>query len=57
MAFIPAWTTNKARTRIYNIEFDHTLERTGEGWKRSGMTLVVTHARGNEMARDYPPKQ
>ena len=35
----------------------HTLERTGEGWKCSGMTFVVTHARGNEMARDYLPQQ
>ena len=35
----------------------HTLERTGEGWKCSGMTFVVTHARGNEMARDYLPEQ
>jgi hypothetical protein len=35
--------------------YTHTLERTGEGWKCSGMTFVVTHARGNEMARDYLP--
>jgi ketosteroid isomerase-like protein len=34
----------------------HTLKRTGEGWKCSGMTFVVTHARGNEMARDYLPE-
>ena len=37
--------------------YSHTLERTGEGWKCSGMTFVVTHARGNEMARDYLPDQ
>jgi ketosteroid isomerase-like protein len=37
--------------------YTHTLERTGEGWKCSGMTFVVTHARGNEMARDYLPEQ
>jgi hypothetical protein len=37
--------------------YNHTLERTSEGWKCSGMTFVVTHARGNEMARDYLPKQ
>ena len=37
--------------------YTHTLERTGEGWKCSDMTFVVTHARGNEMARDYPPDQ
>jgi hypothetical protein len=35
----------------------HTLERTDEVWKCSGMTFVVTHARGNEMARDYLPEQ
>ncbi|MES2464567.1 MAG: nuclear transport factor 2 family protein [Armatimonadota bacterium] len=36
--------------------YRHTLERTGEGeWKVSGMTLTVTHARGNEMVRDYLP--
>ena len=35
----------------------HTLERTAEVWKCSGMTFVVTHARGNEMARDYLPEQ
>ena len=37
--------------------YTHTLRRTGEGWKCSGMTFVVTHARGNEMARDYLPDQ
>jgi len=37
--------------------YTHTLERTGEGWKCSGMTFVVTHARGNEMTRDYLPEQ
>jgi hypothetical protein len=37
--------------------YTHTLERTGEGWKCSGMTFVVTYARGNEMARDYLPEQ
>ena len=26
-------------------------------WKCSGMTFVVTHARGNEMARNYLPEQ
>lgn len=36
--------------------YTHTLERTDEGWKCSGMTFVVTHARGNEMARDYLPE-
>ena len=37
--------------------YTHTLERTGEGWKCSGMMFVVTHARGNEMVRDYLPDQ
>jgi hypothetical protein len=37
--------------------YTHTLERTSEGWKCSGMTFVVTYARGNEMARDYLPEQ
>ena len=36
-------------------EYIHTLERTPEGWRCSGMTFVVTHARGNEMARDFIP--
>src|SRR5215212_11340655 len=35
----------------------HTPERTAEVWKCSGMTFVVTYARGNEMARDYLPEQ
>ena len=26
-------------------------------WRCSGMTFVVTHARGNEMARNYLPEQ
>ncbi len=34
--------------------YTHTLERTPQGWRCSGMTFVVTHARGNEMARDAP---
>ena len=37
--------------------YTHTLEHTGEVWKCSGMTFAVTHARGNEMARDYLPEQ
>jgi ketosteroid isomerase-like protein len=37
--------------------YTHTLKRTSEGWKCSGMTFVVTYARGNEMARDYLPEQ
>src|SRR4028118_62001 len=36
-------------------DYPHTLERLPDGWKCSGMTFVVTHARGNEMARDFVP--
>jgi ketosteroid isomerase-like protein len=34
----------------------HALERTQQGWRCSGMTFVVTQARGNEMARDFVPE-
>jgi hypothetical protein len=37
--------------------YTHTLRRTDEGWRCSGMTLVVIYARGNEMARDYLPER
>ncbi len=37
--------------------YTHMLERSGEGWKCSGMTFVVTHARGNEAARDFVPER
>ncbi len=33
----------------------HTLQRTPDGWKVSGMTFIVTYARGNERARDFVP--
>jgi ketosteroid isomerase-like protein len=36
-------------------EYTHLLERTPEGWRCSGMTFTVTHARGNEMARLFVP--
>ena len=36
-------------------DYAHTLERSPGGWKCSGMTFVVAHARGNEMARDAVP--
>ena len=36
-------------------EYTHTLERTPEGWRCSGMTFTVTHSRGNEMARELIP--
>lgn len=37
--------------------YTHMLERSGEGWKCSGMTFIVTHARGNEAARDFVPER
>jgi hypothetical protein len=37
-------------------EYTHTLKHTPEGWKCSGMTFTVTHARGNEMAREFVPE-
>ena len=36
--------------------YTHTLERTPERWRCTGMTFVVTHARGNEQARDFVPE-
>ena len=38
-------------------DYIHTLERTPEGWRCSGMTFVVTRARGNEMAREFIPDE
>jgi hypothetical protein len=38
-------------------DYTHTLIRAGEVWKYSGMTFAVTHARGNEMARNHLPEQ
>ena len=38
-------------------DYVHTLERADGGWRCSGMTFTVTHARGNEMARDHLPNQ
>ncbi len=36
--------------------YTHTLSRSSEGWKCSGMTFVVVHARGNEMVRQHIPE-
>lgn len=36
-------------------EYVHTLERTENGWKVSGMTLNVTHQRGDDRVREYTP--
>jgi ketosteroid isomerase-like protein len=37
--------------------YTHTLQRTAGGWRCSGMTFVVTHARGNEKVREFIPRQ
>lgn len=37
-------------------DYRHTLERTARGWRVTGMTLNVTHARGNERVRDFVPQ-
>lgn len=37
-------------------DYIHTLERTPDGWRCSGMTFIVTHARGNEMVRQFVPE-
>ena len=36
-------------------DYTHTLERTPQGWRCSGITFVVTHARGNETVRQFVP--
>jgi ketosteroid isomerase-like protein len=36
--------------------YTHTMERTAQGWKCSGMTLTLTHARGNEKVREFVPE-
>ncbi|QIN79740.1 nuclear transport factor 2 family protein [Rubrobacter marinus] len=35
--------------------YTHTLERAPDGWRCSGMTLAVVHARGNEKVREFVP--
>ena len=37
--------------------YTHTLEKTDDGWKVSGMTLNVTHTRGDDRIRSYQPKK
>ena len=34
----------------------HTLPRTPEGWRCTGMTYTVVYARGNEKVREYVPE-
>lgn len=38
-------------------DYTHTLERTPQGWRCSGMTFTVVHARGNELVRTFLPGQ
>jgi hypothetical protein len=38
-------------------EYAHTLKRTADGWKVSGMTLKVTHKRGDERVREFQKPQ
>jgi hypothetical protein len=33
-------------------DYRHTLARTADGWKVSGMAFTLTYARGNEKVRD-----
>lgn len=35
----------------------HSLERTSQGWRCTGMSFFVTYARGNEQVREYAPGQ
>jgi hypothetical protein len=37
-------------------DYRHMLTRTPQGWKVTGLTLRVTHARGNEAARTHVPQ-
>ena len=37
-------------------DYRHMLVRTPDGWRVSGMRFTVTHARGNERARDFVPE-
>jgi hypothetical protein len=38
-------------------EYIHTLERTENEWKVSGMTLKVTHKRGDDCVRAFLPEE
>jgi len=37
--------------------YTHTLERTKDGWKVSGMTLNVIHKRGDDNVRTFVPEK
>ena len=37
-------------------EYVHKLEKTEAGWRVSGMTLKVSHRRGDERVRNYTPE-
>ena len=49
---IPKWDNESDLWEVWG-EYIHTLERTADGWQCSGMIFLVTHARGNEMARQF----
>lgn len=36
-------------------EYTHTLKQSGNGWKVSGMTLKVSHTRGDDRVRTFVP--
>ena len=38
-------------------DYVHTLERTNQKWKCSGLTFIVAYARGNEKVREFVPEQ
>lgn len=50
--------TSKTGSDLWEVwgDYRHTLVRTPQGWKVSRMALQVTHARGNEKARDFVPQ-
>ncbi len=37
--------------------YTHTLEKTDNGWKVSGMTLTVAHTQGDDRIRTHQPKK
>jgi hypothetical protein len=37
--------------------YTHTLEKTENRWKVSGMTLTVIYTRGDDQVRTYQPKK
>lgn len=60
-AFSKAYAINSiekgAVSGIWEIwgDYENTLEKTGGGWKVSGMTLKVVRTRGDDKIRTYLP--